>query len=149
LACPAHHKAEELILQMLRRLMSSAGYEVEVMPAKTLAWDIVACARKEPPALVFIAAFPGGLAQARHLCIQLRKEFPQNQIIVGYWGRKANFDNTLARFRKAGAGYLTTSLLQSRERISSLTRLRAPVTSQQANALTVPVSSRAAETGVR
>jgi hypothetical protein len=40
--------------------------------------------------------------------------------VVGYWGDKEEFDKTLVRLRQAGVSYLTTSLLQSRSRISAL-----------------------------
>jgi predicted PurR-regulated permease PerM len=121
LGCPAHHEAEEVIVQMLRQLMQPTGCHVEVVSTRTHATDIAARIRQERPALIFIAALPGGLPQTRYLCRYLHKEFADLHIVVGYWGDKEEFDKILIRLRKAGASSLTTSLLQSRSRLSALT----------------------------
>ncbi len=118
--CPAHHEAEEVIVQMLRQLMQPTGCRVEVISTRTHASDIAARIRQESPALIFIAALPGSLPQTRYLCRHLHREFPALPIVVGYWGDKEEFDKTLVRLRQAGTSYLTTSLLQSRSRISAL-----------------------------
>ena len=120
LGCPAHHEAEEVIVQMLQQLMQQTGWRVEVVSARTHASDIVTRIRQECPTLIFIAALPGGLPQTRYLCRHLHKEFPELHIVVGYWGNKEEFDKVLVRLRQAGASSLTTSLLQSRSRISAL-----------------------------
>jgi predicted PurR-regulated permease PerM len=121
LGCPAHHEAEEVIVQMLRQLMPPTGCQVDVVSTRTHATEIAARIRQDHPALIFIAALPGGLPQTRYLCRHLHKEFPALHIVVGYWGDKEEFDKILARLRKIGASSLTTSLLQSRSRISALT----------------------------
>jgi hypothetical protein len=118
--CPAHHEAEQVIVQMLQQLMQPMGCRVEVISTRAHASDIAARIQQESPALVFIAALPGSLPQTRYLCRHLHREFPALHIVVGYWGDKEEFDKTLVRLRQAGASYLTTSLLQSRSRISAL-----------------------------
>ena len=105
---------------MLQQLMQQTGWRVEVVSARTHASDIVTRIRQERPTLIFIAALPGGLPQTRYLCRHLHKEFPELHIVVGYWGNKEEFDKVLVRLRQAGASSLTTSLLQSRSRISAL-----------------------------
>jgi hypothetical protein len=121
LGCPAHHEAEEVIVQMLQQLMQPTGCHVDVVSTRTHATDIAARIGQERPALIFIAALPGGLPQTRYLCRHLHKEFPDLHIVVGYWGDKEEYDKILVRLRQAGASSLTTSLLQSRSRISALT----------------------------
>ena len=91
-----------------------------MISTRTHASDIATRIRQESPTLIFIAALPGSLPQTRYLCRHLHKEFPALHIVVGYWGDKEEFDKTLVRLRQAGASYLTTSLLQSRSRISAL-----------------------------
>jgi predicted PurR-regulated permease PerM len=120
LGCPAHHEVEEVIVQMLRQLMQPIGGRVEVVSTRTHGSDIVARIRQECPTLIFIAVLPGGLPQTRYLCRRLHKEFPALHIVVGYWGTKEEFDKVLVRLRQAGASYLTTSLLQSRSRMTTL-----------------------------
>jgi hypothetical protein len=128
---PAHHDAEELIVEMLRQLMLPSGHLVEAVPNKTLPTDLARRIEDEGAALAFIAVLPGGLPQARHVCYGLRRRFPDLPIVVGYWGRSEDFEKVLVRLRQAGAGYLTTSLLQTRARITALTETTAPKLSRQ------------------
>jgi hypothetical protein len=121
LGCPAHHKAEELVLQMLGQVMKGDGCRVEAASTRALPAEIEARVEREKPALVFIAVLPpGGLEQARYLCRRLHRRFPDLKIIVGYWARAKHFDRLLVRLRAAGASYVTTSLLQSRSQIRAL-----------------------------
>jgi predicted PurR-regulated permease PerM len=127
LGCPAHHEAEELSLRMLDLLLRAENGRVEVVSTKVLPAEIETRIREEKPALVFIAVLPpGGLVQAAYLCKRLRKRFVELPIVVGYWGETRDFDKLLVRLRSAGAGYLTTSLLQSRSQIRALTRTALP-----------------------
>jgi predicted PurR-regulated permease PerM len=124
LSVAAHHRSEELVGEMLRKLMSPAGCEVEVIPSRLLPVDVEAMVGKKRPALVFVAVLPpGGLEQARYLVKRLRTRFADQKIVVGYWGRARNFDKLLVRLRAAGASYVTTSLLQSRSQIQALLEL--------------------------
>ena len=140
--CPAHHEAEELIVQMLQRLMRPTGCRVEVISTKTLSSEVVARIGQETPPLVFIAVLPGGLRQARYQCALFRREFPGLHIVVGYWGKKGDFDRVLVRLRQAGVSYLTTSLLQSRARITSLTEAATEVSAEEEAILNEPAESR-------
>jgi predicted PurR-regulated permease PerM len=126
LGCPAHHEAEELSLRMLDLLEQADHGRVEVLSTKALPTEVEARIDAETPALVFIAVLPpGGLVQASYLCKRLRNRFAELPIVVGYWGETRDFDKLLVRLRSAGAGYLTTSLLQSRSQIRALTQTAA------------------------
>jgi predicted PurR-regulated permease PerM len=121
LGCPAHHAAEELTLHLLAQLLRADGCHVEVLSSRILPSEIEARVAQEKPALVFIAVLPpGGVAQARQLCKRLKQRADAVQIVVGYWGRPADFDKLLIRLRSAGASYVTTSFTQSRSQIRSL-----------------------------
>ena len=121
LGVPARHRAEELVLHMLSRLLLPDGYDVGVSATRSLPADIEARVERERPAAVFIAVVPpGGLAQARYLCRRLRRKFPELRIVVGYWGRTRDFDRLLVRLRAAGASYVTTSLLQGASQVRAI-----------------------------
>ena len=127
LGCPAHHQAEELSLRMLNLLVQADHGRAEAVSTKVLPAEIEARIEEEKPALVFIAVLPpGGVIQASYLCKRLRKRFAELPIVVGYWGEIRDFDRLLVRLRSAGAGYLTTSLLQSRSQIRALTQTASP-----------------------
>jgi predicted PurR-regulated permease PerM len=118
---PAHHRAEEVALDMLPMLMRPLGCNVRGVSTRALAVEIEAEIERDKPAIVFIAVLPpGGLAQARYLCMRLRKRFDALPIVVGYFGRARDFDGLLVRLRSAGASYVTTSLRQSRGQMSAL-----------------------------
>lgn len=119
LACPAHHRADELALAMLGRLCGQDA-RVEVVSSKTLSSEIEARVARDRPALVVIAVVPpGGITQALYLCRTLRARFPELGLVVGYYGAVRDFDRLLLRFRKAGASYVTTSLQQSAGRVAT------------------------------
>jgi len=121
LGCPAHHKAEELTLHMLARLLKPLGCRMEVQSTRTLPVEAEAWIERERPQAVFIAVLPpGGVPQARYLCRRLHKRFPELKILVGYWGRVRDFDKLLVRLRSSGASYVTTTLLQSSTQIRAL-----------------------------
>jgi len=129
LGCPSHHQAEELVLQMLANLLRTDGCDVEVVSTKALPVEIEARVEQRVPDLVFIAVLPpGGLVQARYLCKRLRKRFPDQSIVVGYWGDVQDFDKLFRQVRSAGGNYLATSLLQARSHIASLVH---PATSEE------------------
>lgn len=133
LSCPAHHKVEELVGQMLAVALHP-DFTVDVVSTRALPAEVEARVAREQPALVFIAVVPpGGLEQARYLCRRLRKRFPDTRIIVGYWGRARNFDRLLVRLRTAGASYVTTSLAQSASQIRALAS--APTANSEKEAL--------------
>jgi hypothetical protein len=121
IGCPAHHRAEELTLDMLAMLLAPLGCRTQVVSTRTLPAETEARIAAERPALVFVAVLPpGGLVQARYLCRRLRRRFRDLKIVVGYWGRSRNFDRLLVRLRAAGASYVTTSLIQSRSQVQAL-----------------------------
>ncbi|MGE3538742.1 MAG: AI-2E family transporter [Candidatus Tectimicrobiota bacterium] len=120
LGCPAHNDAEKVILNMLQQLMQPAGVRVAVMSSRLSASMLTTHIGEEAPSLLFIAALPGSLPQARYLCRHLHKAFPTLPILVGYWGDQEEFDKVLGRLRQVGASYVTTSLLQSSSRIKAV-----------------------------
>jgi predicted PurR-regulated permease PerM len=125
---PAHHRAEEVALDMLPMLMQPLGCAVRGVSTRALPVDIEAEIERDKPAIVFIAVLPpGGLPQARYLCMRLRKRFEALPIVVGYFGRARDFDKLLVRLRSAGASYVTTSLLQSRGQMTALLSSAPPV----------------------
>jgi predicted PurR-regulated permease PerM len=120
LGCAAHHRAEELLLQLLACMMP-AGCELVALSTRLLPVEIEAQVERDNPAVVFIAILPpGGVNQARHLCRRLRRRFADLKIVVGYFGKVRDFDRLLIALRSAGASYVSTSVTQSRNQIRSL-----------------------------
>jgi predicted PurR-regulated permease PerM len=120
IGCSAHHRTEELILQLLSFNLSPVC-EMEILSTRLLPVEIEAAVEREKPAMVFIGILPpGGVSQARHLCRRLRKRFADLKIVVGYFGKVRDYDQLLTTMRAAGASYVSTSVTQSRNQIQSL-----------------------------
>ena len=122
LGCPAHDEADELALLMIRQLLDSTRYEVEIMSAAMLTAEVVALIGEKNPAVICISAVgPGGLAQTRYLCKRLRARFPNLKIAVGRWGTETEDSNSILL---AGADKVGTTLVETREQVISLCQTR-------------------------
>jgi len=123
LGCPARDEADELALHMLRQLLDSSGYEVEVMPDAVLTSEVVALIGEKSPTMIFIATVsPGGLAQTRYLCKRLRARFANLKIAVGRWGMGSEDINSILL---AGADRVGTTMLETREQMIQLCQISA------------------------
>jgi predicted PurR-regulated permease PerM len=121
LGCPAHDEADEIALWMLRQLLDPSRYDFTIVPAGTLASEIIAVAKEREAPLICIAALPpGGIAQTRYLCKRLRALFPGAQIVVGRWGHRGVLDEPANSVRSIGADQVGGSLLESRDQITNL-----------------------------
>ncbi|MGH7824790.1 MAG: AI-2E family transporter [Candidatus Binatia bacterium] len=124
LGCPAGDEADEVALLMVRQLLDSTRYDIEVVPEEKLTSEVVSMAGEKETGLVCIGALPpGGLAQARYLCKRLRGELPELKIVVGRWGTGRDQDGASNSLLSAGADHVCSSLLQARDQITNLGRL--------------------------
>ncbi len=129
LGCPAMDEMDCVGLEMLRQLLDPARWVLEVTAVETLTSELVARIAAAPPAFLCIASLPpGGLAHARYLCKRLRAASPEIQIIVGRWGRQRNTRIDRERLEQAGASFVTSTLLETRQLLES----RFPLMTQDA-----------------
>ncbi len=121
LACPAHHKADELAALAVGMVLDPSEARLEVLSTRTLASEIEQRIEESRPSLLLIVVVPpGGVTQTRYLCRRVRRLFADLPIVVGYFGKIGNFDKLLIRLRAAGATYVTTSVTQTRSQLVSL-----------------------------
>lgn len=121
LACPAHHKADELAALAVGMVLDPAEARMEVFSTRSMPTEIEQRIEVERPALLLIVVIPpGGITQTRYLCRRLRRRFADLPIVVGYFGKVPDFDRLLTRLRAAGATYVTTSVTQTRSQLVSL-----------------------------
>jgi hypothetical protein len=127
LCCPARDKIDEVALLILKEGLDSKRFDVAMASRALLASEIVRLVEQANPRLVCIGALPpGGLAQARLLCLRLRARFPELKILVGRWGLKGSLDKNREQILAAGADRTATSLAETRKQIMAF----APVVSQ-------------------
>jgi hypothetical protein len=121
LACPACDEADELALQMLRRLLDPDKYQTEVLSGQDVGAEGHFADRGESPAVVCVGALPpGGLAQARYLCKRLRASFPHQKIVVIRWGLPDNAGQRKEELLAAGADLVAITLLEARTQVAPL-----------------------------
>lgn len=120
LACPAHDEEDRLALEMLRELLDSRQWSVEIVTVETLASEIVSKIEQDRVPIICIAALPpGGLAHTRYLCKRIRSRAPDVKIMVGRWGLKNGVESNEERLREAGGDYMATTLLDTVRQLSA------------------------------
>lgn len=121
LGCPARDGADEVALHMIRQLLASTGYDVEVISDAMLTSEVVALIGEKSPALILITTVsPGGLAQTRYLCKRLRARFPNLKIAVGQWGMGRDDRSSILL---AGADKVGISMIETRDQMMQLCRM--------------------------
>jgi hypothetical protein len=80
---PARGAGDDLVLEMLGRLLDSAEVSFERISPSVLVAELIEKSREERPQVICIGSLPpGGLHQARYLCKRLRAVFPKLRIVV-------------------------------------------------------------------
>ena len=121
IGCPVRDEADELSLCMLRGLLDSARYEIEILADELLAAEVLEQIAEKNPALICLASLPpGGLAQTRYLCKRLRAQFPDTKLIVGRWGSRTDNSNALTA---AGADRIGNTVIETRDHIIQLSQI--------------------------
>ena len=118
---PAHHRAEELTLDMLAAGLPKAGRRLVGLTARQLPVEVEQAIQDNRAAAAVVSVVPpGGVPQALYLVKRLRDRFPNLTIVVAYFGKSRSFDQLLVKFRKAGATYVTTSLVQTADTVKAV-----------------------------
>ncbi|WP_010583589.1 AI-2E family transporter [Schlesneria paludicola] len=120
LGCAATDESDLMTLRMLKQLLDPCRWDVQIIALETLSSELMIEIENRPPGIVFIASLPpGGLAHSRYLCKRLRKVAPDLSIIVGRCGQKRNAWRDQEELEKAGASFVTNSLLESRNLLNA------------------------------
>jgi predicted PurR-regulated permease PerM len=131
--CPAHHEADELALHMFAQMLDPTICRVEIFPSGTLSAEVVEKVGAMRPAVVCIAALPpAGAAQVRYLCKRLRAQYADLKLIVGRWGQSENVEAVVQRLREAGADFVGTTLLETRDHALPLLQTAGPPNARKA-----------------
>jgi predicted PurR-regulated permease PerM len=87
LICPARDKLDFVAGQLLALSLEANRWEVKFASAETLASELVELVREFQPAVVVIGTIPpGGRSHARYLVARVRRQFPDQRIVIGRWG---------------------------------------------------------------
>jgi predicted PurR-regulated permease PerM/methanogenic corrinoid protein MtbC1 len=120
LGCAAGGGADLLGVEMLRKLLDPARWDVELLGDESMTSDVLAAVVDTKPAVICVGSLPpGGLAHTRYLCKRLRARFPDVKILVGRWGLKADVEVNREQLREAGADLVATTLAEARHKLST------------------------------
>jgi predicted PurR-regulated permease PerM len=122
LASPVRDEADELGLIMLGHLMDPARWTIEMTSPQLLASEVIALVERTRPVVVCLGSLPasGLAARTRYLSKRLRARFPELRIIVGRWGLREEDEAERRRLEAAGANYVGTTLVETREHLQTV-----------------------------
>ena len=122
LASPVRDEADELGLIMLGHLMDPACWTIELTSPQLLTSEVIALVERIRPAVVCLGALPasGLAARTRYLSKRLRARFPELRIIVGRWGLREEDGTARRHLEAAGASYVGTTLVETREHLQTV-----------------------------
>jgi predicted PurR-regulated permease PerM len=124
LGCPARDEADELVLEMLKRMLDPNKCRLEILSANTLASEVLQRVEQDKPAAVCIASLPPhGLTYTRYLCKRLRATYPKLKVAVLSLGRGDQAEQVRVRLRDAGADQVATSLAECRDLLLPIVQL--------------------------
>lgn len=117
----SHHFCESFVANLMR-MQAGNQYQVETCDCDESVDGLAESLANQHPRVVVINVLPpGGFAQAKYLCTQVRESGYRGPIIVACLGRFKNFDQLFVKFRRAGATRVTTSFSQTVSKLERLT----------------------------
>jgi predicted PurR-regulated permease PerM len=132
LGAPARNSSDEVALEMLGCLLRAKECSLDVLSARLSTDEVISHLAECEPALFVIASLPpGGLSQATSLCKRLRSRSADMKIAVGRWGHSENVEQMQDRLRSAGADFIATTLLGSREQVLAIVERNADASIRQ------------------
>jgi predicted PurR-regulated permease PerM len=113
--------ADELALQMLGQILQDVPAVIEVCSERLGSSEITNRVREEGYGIVCIADLPPSApSKTRYIVKKLRASFPDLKIVVGRWAPPSLVDDSAQPLLDAGATHVTSTLLETRDRLSEL-----------------------------
>jgi len=104
-----------------------------------LSSELIAGVRESPPTFIYIASTPpGGIGHAKYLCKRLRAAVADVPIMVGRYAKKRSMVHDRQQLELAGANFVVTSLLESRNLL--IARLPLVTANQPSLGVTQPIA---------
>lgn len=112
---------DALALAMLGQMIDDLPINLEIVPTRMLAAELVAIVRERALSVVCIADLPPSPpSKTRYLVKRLRASLPELRILVGRWSPPALADESTQSLREAGADHVASTLAQTREYLGGL-----------------------------
>ena len=149
LGVPVRDEADAMGLLMLEHLLDPARWTVELTSPHLLASEVITLVEKTRPDVVCLGALPasGLAAHTRYLCKRLRARCPDLRIVAGRWGLREPTGAARRQLEAAGASYVGTTLVETREHLETVYGLEPP-SSARARVATAPAEEPSAASPV-
>ncbi|MCC7008815.1 MAG: AI-2E family transporter [Acidobacteria bacterium] len=135
LAYPVSGAPDAVAVAMLQLLLPGTGITLDVVAAPTLVAEVVALAQRGGYAAVCVAELARSApSKSRYLVKKLHAALPDVRIVVGRWAPPDLADDGTAALMAAGATHVTSTLIETRDRLSELARVAAAVAPVRATA---------------
>jgi predicted PurR-regulated permease PerM len=119
--------ADEVALGMLERLVDDLPITIEVVNARLQASEFVALVLERRTSVVCFGDLPPSpSSKTRYLAKRLRAALPDVGIVVGRWAPSMLADDSTEPLRKAGADYVASTLVDTRNYLRGLISDSAP-----------------------
>ncbi len=104
---------DEIVGSMLAHVMIQQGYEAVKGPGSRLIRELISSLKSEPVDLVCISVVePSKAIHARNLCQRIRRGLPDQQVVVGLWGRTGDISEDVQTLRDAGVEEVFTTITE-------------------------------------
>jgi predicted PurR-regulated permease PerM len=118
MAYGANSEADLLALRMLEQLLRDVPVSLELASARMLSSEMVSAVTQGGYRIVCISDLPPSPpSKTRYLIRKLRSGVPDVKIIVGRWAPPALADESVAPLAEAGADFVGTTLLETRDHL--------------------------------
>jgi predicted PurR-regulated permease PerM len=121
LAYAAGGEGDVLALKMLTQLIADLPVDVTITSTRVLASELVAEVTNTGVPVVCVADLPPSApSKTRYLVRRLRTAVPHVKILVGRWAPSDLADDSAAPLREAGADFVGSSLLETRDQLAAV-----------------------------
>jgi methylmalonyl-CoA mutase cobalamin-binding subunit len=121
LCLPAHDEGDEIAAMMLAQIVEPRGCLVETASAAATVSELIDLVGQRKADLVCISATPPApVAHARHLCIRLRRRYPEMNLVVGLWDASGDLSKAKERIGGGATTQVVATLADAQEQIRLL-----------------------------
>ena len=139
LCIPAADDSDEIIANMLSKLLSGDGFSMGTLsPGSSVGEKVTELGKREADIVIISALPPGALVPARYLSKRIRNAFPNLEVLVGLWSQGVSAADLQERIGANEHSTFATTLAEARDRVHQLApglRLRKTSSAPQPQAI--------------
>jgi predicted PurR-regulated permease PerM len=134
LGYPVNSPADEAALHMLAQILHTTPVKLDIVSSRMMVSELVATLQQRGCGIVCIGDLPPSpSSKTRYIVKKLRQALPDLKIVVGRWAPPSLADESPRPLLDAGAHYVGSSLLETRDQLRDLAqRMPRPVSANVA-----------------